>query len=425
MHFLYSIGLAVWLLAGAPWWLVQMIRHGKHRAGLGERFGRVPARLRGDGASRACIWVHAVSVGEVLAISGVVQQLRRRFPEKRIVVSTTTATGQKLARERFGEEDVFYFPLDLVFAIRPYLRVLRPELVVIAETEFWPNFLRLAKASGARLAVVNARISDRSFPRYRLLRGVLRGVLAAVDCFLAQSHEDARRLREIGAPPERVRVSGNLKFDVSLPPEKPIVADLRAAIRQQGVAPVWVCGSTTEGEEELLLRVFAGCPHGLLILAPRHPERFAAVARLAADFPVRMYRRSELQPSFPWDRSVLILDSIGELASIYGLADVAFVGGSLVPRGGHNILEPALHGVPIMVGPHTENFRDIVARFRDAGALLEAASEQELQTAFQRGVQEKSALGAKVRAVAEANTGATARTMEALAALLQAEVRLS
>ena len=222
--------------------------------------------------------MHAVSVGEVLAVSELVRKLRQRFPKYRVVVSTTTATGQKLARKHFGEDSVFYFPLDFAFAIRPYLSVLRPQLIVLAETEFWPNFLRLAHASGARVAVVNARISDRSWPGYRRFRRILKRVLQNVDLFLAQTEEDASRLRDIGAPADRVQVSGNLKFDVSAPAPPPIVASLRSNFQQAGAGPVVVCGSTVEGEEGLLLRAFenvlASHPRAVMILAPRRPERF-------------------------------------------------------------------------------------------------------------------------------------------------------
>ena len=213
MVVLYNLALIAALVVSAPWWLLRMARAGKYRAGLRERLGRVPPRIRA-GKERGGIWIHAVSVGEVLAIAKLAEELRREHPQLPLFISTTTAAGQKLARERYGDENVFYFPLDFGFAIRPYLRALQPHLVILAETEFWPNFLRLAKQSGVRLAVVNARISDRSFPSYRRWKFWLRRVLANVDLFLAQSGEDQRRIAAIGARPERVEVSGNLKFDV-------------------------------------------------------------------------------------------------------------------------------------------------------------------------------------------------------------------
>ena len=241
-----------------------MLRHGKYRRGFAERLGRVPGRLftktRGS-----VIWVHAVSVGEVLAVGGLFEEMRRALPDHRIVVTTTTDAGQALARRRFGEENVFYFPMDLAVTIRPYLRALRPKLVVLAETEFWPNFLREVHASGARIAVVNARISDRSWPRYRRFRWALRKMLAHVDLFLAQTPEDAARLESIGAPAQGIQVTGNLKFDVRLSDPPAIVGDLRAGLRDSGAGPVLVCGSTVEGEEPILLKTFES------VLA-RHPS---------------------------------------------------------------------------------------------------------------------------------------------------------
>jgi 3-deoxy-D-manno-octulosonic-acid transferase len=429
MHILYSMALSVSLVLASPWWLVQMLRHGKYRAGLGERFGSVPARILDGQDARPCIWLHAVSVGEVLAVAGLIKELQRRFPSHRVVVSTTTATGQKLARDRFGAENVFYFPVDFAFAIRPSLRALRPELVVIAETEFWPNFLRLAHASGARIAVVNARISDRSFPRYRALRRLTGRVLRVVDIFLSQSEEDARRLREIGAAPERVQVAGNLKFDVKPPVESPLIASLRNVLAEKGAGPVLVCGSTVEGEEPLVLEAFkhvlAGFPRAVLLLAPRHPERFAGVAEMVAASGLPFWRRSQLAADVPVSGGgILLLDTIGELGGAYALADVAFVGGSLAPRGGHNILEPALFGAAVLVGPHTENFRDIIALFAKADALRVVADGNQLGAAFLELLGDnpkRKALGERAAAVMKKHSGATARTIDALALYISAQ----
>lgn len=427
-YLLYSMALAALLLLSLPYWLIQGARQHKYRAGLGERLGRVPARVRLPAAGGpGSVWVHAVSVGEVLAVSGLVRELRRRRPERRVFVSTTTATGQKLARERFGEESVFYFPLDFAFALRPWLRVLRPELVVLAETEFWPNLLRLARKSGARVAVVNARISDRSFPRYRRWRGLLRGVLAKVDLFLAQSEEDRRRLVEIGAPAERVQVGGNLKFDLPAPANTALTQELRGRLARAGAAPVLVCGSTVEGEEALVLAAFqavlARFPDALLIMAPRHPERFEAAAELVRASRLALWRRSRLEAEAPRPGGVLLLDSIGELASIYSLATLAFVGGSLVARGGHNILEPASFGVPIVVGPHTENFRDIVGIFRAAGGVRVVEDPGALAEALLALLEDRAQreeLGRRAAEVVRAQTGASARTLAALEDLLGA-----
>ena len=424
MYVFYSAALAVALLLGLPFWLVQMVRHGKYRAGLGERFGRLPARLMPAAGS---IWLHAVSVGEVLAAAGLVNALRQRFPERRVVVSTTTFTGQKLARQRFGEDNVFYFPIDFGFAIRPYLEHLRPALVVVAETEFWPNFLRLADDSGAQVAIVNARISDRSLPRYLQARALFRRVLAHVDLFLTQSEEDQRRLMAIGAQPERVRVSGNLKFDVVASTDPAIVNELRTAMTAGGAGPVIIAGSTVEGEEPLVLnafrRVLAAQANAVLVVAPRHPERFAAVAELVASSSLKFWRRSQWGPSDLVSGGVFLLDTIGELGPLYQLADVAFVGGSLAPRGGHNILEPATYGVPVIVGPHTENFRDIVDLFRRAEAVTVVHNASELTAEFSALLADphkRREQGKRAAALVRRQSGATSRTLFELEHLLQA-----
>src|SRR6267154_3985115 len=225
MYLLYSALLALFLLLTLPYWLLQMMRHGKYRAGLRQRFGAVPSHLAGT-AEKKTIWVHAVSVGEVVASSGVVATLQEKLPSHQVMISTTTSTGQKLAAQRFGAENVFYFPLDFGFAVRPYLNTLCPKLVVIAETEFWPNFLRLAKRNGSRIAIINCRISDRSLPGYKRLHFFLLKVLKNVDLFLAQTEEDRERLITIGAPESKVTVAGNLKFDMAPPPSPKIVASL-------------------------------------------------------------------------------------------------------------------------------------------------------------------------------------------------------
>jgi 3-deoxy-D-manno-octulosonic-acid transferase len=428
MYLIYSIGLGAWLLLASPYWMYQMLRHGKYRASLAARLGKVPEHIRHPGTAPV-IWVHAVSVGEVLAIAELVEELRRSYPSTRVVLSTTTDTGQKLAKERFGGESVFYFPLDFAFAVRPYLAALRPTLVVVAETEFWPNFFRLAKADGARIAIVNARISDRSFNGYRRVRHWLRRVLAGVDIFLTQTSEDRRRLLEVGAPAGKLEVAGNLKFDAPVPSPSPLLERLRREFIRAGTFPVFVCGSTVEGEESLLLRAFeillCGHPRAVMILAPRHPERFERVAALLKEIGLRSWRRSA------WTESehrvaggVFLLDSIGELAPLYSLATIAFVGGSLTPRGGHNILEAARCGVPILVGPHTENFREMVNLFRDANALR-VVGPAELPLALTDLAEDASAreeMKQRALQVMRAQAGATQRTVTALARLLDASL---
>lgn len=422
MYLLYSALLSLFLLVTLPYWLLQMMRHGKYRAGLRQRLGRVPAEL-GQSHGKRVIWVHAVSVGEVVASAGVVDALRQRLPGRRVVVSTTTDTGQKLAIRRFGEADVFYFPLDFAFAVRPYLAALKPEMVVVAETEFWPNFLRLAKQAGARVAVINSRVSDRSLPGYRRFRFWLPEVLDNIDIFLTQTEEDRRRLVEIGAEEQRVSVTGNLKFDVAPPPPPAIVSSLRESIKQSGTGPVLVCGSTLDQEEGALLSAFRNIlvnhPRATMVLAPRHPERFSHVAELVEGLGFRLLRRS-LWSGEPIAGSVFLVDTIGELAALYSLATVAFVGGSLVPRGGHNILEPALYGVPVVTGNHYENFRDIVNYFLSRNAVR-VVGLAELPLVFMELIEHpeaRDALGRNALAALESQRGATARTVEALVQLM-------
>jgi 3-deoxy-D-manno-octulosonic-acid transferase len=421
--FLYSVVLAVGMSASLPYWLFQMARHGKYRKGLAERLGRLPSRLQLPGREERVIWVHAVSVGEVLAVAGLVEELGRRFPQHQIFISTTTDTGQALARQRFGEGNVFYFPMDFAFAIRPYLQALRPQLVVIAETEFWPNFMRLSHASGARIAVVNARISDRSFPRYRRFRRWLRRVLANVDLFLAQTSEDAARLRDIGASPERVHVGGNLKFDIPAPAPTAIVESVRSSITASAAGPVLVCGSTVDGEEPLLLKAFENLlvehPRAVMILAPRRPERFPGVIALLEHMSIRFSRRSQWNGE-ALTGGVFLLDTIGELAALYALADVAFVGGSLVEQGGHNIIEPAQHGVATVVGNHTENFRDIVSllQSRDAVRIVGPAELPLMLLELLANDEERRALGQRAAETTRSQVGATARTAGELGELL-------
>jgi len=318
--------------------------------------------------------------------------------------------------------------LDFAFAVRPYLAALRPKLCVIAETELWPNFFRLAKNSGARVTVINCRISDGSFPGYRRLRFWLSRVLGNVDLFLAQTEDDRQRLAHLGATESRIRVVGNLKFDAAPPPTPAIVTNLREAFgdpsAEPAAWPILVCGSTLEDEEAPLLSAFhnilATHPKAVMILAPRHPERFDQVAALVEKLGFRMVRRS-LWSGEPLAGSVLLLDSIGELAAIYSLATVAFVGGSLVPRGGHNILEPALYGAAIVTGNHYENFREIINFFRSRNAVR-IVGLAELPLVFIELIEnqgERETLGRNALAALESQRGATDRTVTALIELMK------
>jgi 3-deoxy-D-manno-octulosonic-acid transferase len=430
MYVFYSLLLACAALLSLPWWIIQMLRLGKYRSGLAERLGIVPARL--NDAKPGAVWVHAVSVGEVLAVSQLITDLKRQHPDRQIFVSTTTATGQALARQRFGENRVFFMPLDFGFAVRRYLDALKPHLIVIAETEFWPNVLHLARKRRTSVAIVNARISDRSFPRYQRFQWFFGRVLSEVDLFLAQTADDAQRLREIGAPTERVRVSGNLKFDVRPNAQPALITGLRAAIGKG--SPIIVCGSTAEGEEEPLLAALKAAqqqfPAAVMILAPRHPERFEKVAALISSEGFALQRRSLWSPPQPIRSGILLLDSVGELAAVYELADIAFVGGSLVPAGGHNILEPAQYGAAILVGPHTFNFREIVSIFEqgnsEQGGAVKTVTAETLPSQFLSLLEhpdERRRMGRLAKDLFAKHAGATRRTLDALAPLLKHQER--
>jgi 3-deoxy-D-manno-octulosonic-acid transferase len=434
--FFYNLALLAALVVGAPWWLWRMATTQKYREGLLERLGWVRLgrggkfngqRPRGFASDRPLIWVHAVSVGEVLAVSRLVKALDAALPEYFIAVSTTTRTGQELARERFGANRVFYCPLDLPWAVRAYLNTLEPRLLVLAETEFWPNLLSGCFRRGIPVAVVNARISDRSWPRYRRLRWLWKPFLERLSQVLAQSGTDVERLKAIGCRPERVSVAGNLKFDVRAAWEADATRQLK------DLAPglrLIVAGSTLEGEEAALLeawpRLLEADPQLAMVLAPRHPERFGAVAALLLRSGIPWVRRSDwrsqavgtLKPLDPGE--IVLLDTIGELASVYSLAAVAFVGGSLIPAGGHNPLEPAQFGVPIVMGPHTVNFRAITEDLLAHRAVRIAAKEELAGVLIEllRDSEAARTMGERARQVFDQQAGATGRCVDAVKKLL-------
>ncbi len=446
MYFLYSVLTAAGALLLAPYFLIFGLRRGKYLHNLRERLGHLPSQAHSSsGDAPGAIWIHAVSVGEALAALPLGRLLKQRYPARRLVISTTTATGQRLARERMNFADAsFYFPLDWARPMRRALRAVRPSLVVIMETEIWPNFLREARRAGVPVIFVNGRISEQSFRRYQrvfrvvpFLRGFLRGVLADAKLFLMQTQEDAERLRALGAPAERVVVAGNVKYDLAPSDVAPVVGWLEEQLRRHERRPVIVAGSVTEGEESLVLIAFGilqgQWPGALLVLAPRKPERFDAAARLTDESHRKFLRRSQLAPAVLQDpsrdaflddaTSVFLLDSVGELAGIYRLADAVFIGGSLVPAGGHNILEPAAHGKPPLFGPFVGNFREMAAKFVESGAAIQVGSPEDLGVAWIELLQDdacRKQMGARAQQLVESNRGATGRAMNAIAALLAA-----
>ena len=381
---------------------------------LPERFGWLPRSFNQTGPG--AIWLHAVSVGEVLASLDFLAQIRSQLPNARVFVSVSTLAGRATAINKLRglADGVFYAPVDFVFVVRRVLRALQPSVVVIAETEIWPNLFRETRRTSAALVLVNGRISDRAFPRYRRFGWLFRAVLPSVDAILAQSDEMRDRFRAIGAPAERVRTAGNFKYDFEA---RAAAADSPVTLLIERLAPqhIWIAASTMPpNEDNAVLAAFRELaerhPRLLLILAPRKPATFDETAAKLAGIP--HLRRSRLQDgdtlALP---GVLLLDTIGELSGLFSLADVVFMGGTLVDTGGHNILEPALFGKPVITGPHMENFRAIAEGFRAAGASVEIAHAGELAPAVERLLDSPElsrVIGERARACAESQRGASA-----------------
>jgi len=430
MYLAYSfLSLLVFLLV-SPYFLYQAVRYNKYVGSLRQRLGYLPIALNVDGD--ASIWIHAVSVGEALTAKALIADLREQYPRLRLFLSTTTIAGQEVARKNLQQVDaVFYFPFDWTFTLRRTLDVVKPRMFVMMETEIWPNLLRECRARGIKTVVINGRISSRSFPRYRLVRPLFRKVLGDIDRFCMQSDESARRIIDLGADPKRVTVTGSLKFD-SLQAPVPVShgRPREVVLRHFRIAPtrvVLVAGSTMKPEDSAVLRAFARIrsisPGALLVLAPRQRERFAEAERLALEDGFTVARRSELPIDGEPRVDVVVLDTFGELAQVYQLATVVFVGGSLADYGGHNILEPAVFGKPIVFGPHMHNFREIAEAFLASRAAVQVQSERELEEVLRNLVTDpvrRASLGAAARALVEANRGAKDKTMAVVSELLPA-----
>jgi len=445
------MGIVALLLT--PYWIVQGLRHGKYFPNLGQRLGfSFPTLTKLPENRPGSIWIHAVSVGEALSGVTLARRLKRAHPDRPLLISTTTLTGQALARERMPFADaIFYFPLDWAFCVRRVLRAARPSIVIVLETEIWPNFLQEARRRDVPVVFVSGRISDRSFARYQrflglfgfFLRPFLRAALANAAAFLMQSEKDAERIRALGAPRDHVQISGNLKYDLELPAPTPIASWLATEARRGGRSPIIVAGSVVATEEPLALIAF-GTLQGehrkaLLVLAPRKPECFDSAAQFIDDSHRKFIRRSQLpipgpsqngrpaaEFSIADDVTVILLDSIGELASLYRVADGAFVGGSLVPGGGHNILEPAAFGKIPVFGPSMENFAEIAQRFTDAGAAVQVESPEDAGVAwieFLRDPERAARMGETARKLVESSRGATDRAIAEIARHLDGAAR--
>lgn len=428
MYVLYSLLILIFGALASPYLAYQALRYKKYIGSLRQRMGYLPVSFNLDGEDS--IWIHAVSVGETMTVRALIADLKRRYPTLRIFLSTTTMAGQQVAKRNVQDVDaVFYFPFDLTFIVRRTLRLVKPRLFVMMETELWPNLLRQCKRMGVETVMVNGRISSRSYPRYKLVRPFFRKVLADVDRFCMQSEESARRVIEIGAEPSHVVVTGSLKFD-SL--DKPLTSALERGqnrvlryFRMSSGRPVIVAGSTMRDEEQQMLQAFrrlkASVSNLLLVLAPRHPERFNEVVQLARDQAFVTVRRSDLPIDAEPRGEVIVLDTIGELAQVYQIATAVFVGGSLVDSGGHNILEPAVHGKPIVFGPSMHNFKEIAEAFLAHDAAVQVSSQRDLEEALLALLTDpvrRARLGAAARALVESNRGAKDKTLAVIAQLL-------
>ncbi len=423
MFFIYNILITLVAVAGLPWFLVKLVTTPKYRQGAAQRLGFLPAGLLEPIVRSKPIWVHAVSVGETIAAAPLIRELRRQYPARKIVLSTVTATGNRTARAQVPDADaVIFFPFDLPGVLHRVLRKINPILFILIETEIWPNCIRLLHKRKVPILVVNGRISQHSYRGYRRIRFMMKRVLPRISAFLMQTEEDAQRIIALGAPPDRVQNAGNIKFDRNV---LPLAEMEQLSIRrdyflpEQG--PILIAGSTHGGEEAPLIETYLQLrqthPDLVFILAPRHPERAPEVEGLIQARGLIYQKRSRPQAG----RAVLLLDTVGELMRLYGIGTVAFVGGSLVPSGGHNILEPAIYGVPVVFGPHMENFPEITEVMLAHGAGLQVNAADALTAGIGGLLQDnprRQAMGDAGMDVIRNNQGALERNLALVGELL-------
>jgi 3-deoxy-D-manno-octulosonic-acid transferase len=443
MFLLYSILLCLGIVALLPRFLFDAARHGKYAAGLRQRAGALPPF---DAEGKPVVWLHCVSVGETQAARPLARAVLEEYPNHALVISTTTLTGQRVAREAFADTAalVFYFPFDWAWSVRRALRAIKPSAVLVMETELWPRFFRECRRSAIPVALVNGRISEKSFRRYSLISFFIRRVLADLTLAAMQTEADAARIRALGLAPERVRVTGNVKFDMEDVCEPALTDEFRSRFRFETLRPLIVAASTHAPEERIVLEAFktltgveptstddaltqdARVRRPRLLIAPRHPERFNEVAALVESSGFSCARRSERARESDGACDVILLDSIGELRAVYPLAELVFVGGSIAHVGGHNVLEPALAARAIVTGAHTSNFKAVVATFLEHEALVQLPSVEGTEAArvLARTFGElladyvhRQRTGERARSVLEQNRGATARTVKLLSPL--------
>ncbi len=434
MYLLYSLLLTVGFLALLPCFAIDAFRTRKYVTGLRQRLGHLSAIAFDD---RPLIWLHCVSVGETEAARPLVRALLERFPSYRLAISTTTVTGQRIARDAFGSKaaTVFYFPIDWAWTVRRVLRILRPAAVLIMETELWPHLLRECHRRGIPVALINGRISITSFSRYKLIRPFIGRMLNHLSTALMQSEQDATRIRELGMPHDRVLMPGNLKFDSAESPIDDVATEnLRRRFGFDQTTCLIVAASTHAPEEQIVIDAFKQLKNAQthfqarLLIAPRHPERFGEVASFLHASGLTWSLRSAAPQASDRSCEVILLDTIGELRSVYPLADVAFVGGSIAPHGGHNILEPNARGVCVITGAHMHNFAAVTKAMLDEAAIVQlpevsaAAAVAELANAISALLSNESLrrdMGRRALMVCERNRGATEQTLQVIARLLE------
>jgi len=418
---LYDLALCLSTLILVPYYLFRGLRYGKARRGIRERLGHYSPEFREAVKSRRVIWIHAVSVGETLAAIPLLKALRHEYPDHLLILSNVTETGHEIAGKLSCVDFCIFFPFDLSWVVKRVLAFVRPEAIILVETELWPNFIRAAKRSNIPVLLVNGRISDRSFPRYLKIGQIAEAILDSVTVFCMQSAKDGRRIKRLGAPPGRILVTGNLKFDMALPEADKLDLEALANVYQPVKDhKVFVAGSTHSGEEEAILRVYQRLrlkhPGLSLVLVPRHPERCRQVCdeltRAGVTIVLRTTLGSHHEPLPP--EVVLVVDTIGEVLRFYAWADIVFVGGSLVPVGGHNILEASLTKKPVFFGPHMQNFKEIVTLVKEAYGGIQVKDVEELYLhadLLLNNPGEAKRIGENGFNLLEENRGATARTL--------------
>jgi 3-deoxy-D-manno-octulosonic-acid transferase len=423
MRWLFDLLYLASLILVSPWLLYRACKTGRYRHGLREKLLGVSSPQ----PAKHPAWFHGVSVGEIHLLRPVVAAFRQRHPHQPCAISTTTDTGLAEARKWFADLPVFFFPFDFSWAVARTLRQVDPALVVLAESELWPNFLIAARRRHVPVAIINGRMSPRSFARWRRLSPLPRWLLGHVDLLAVQSKEYAGHFRQLGAPPARIQVTGSVKFDgCAVERTNPRTAALRRLLNVADTDLVWVAGSTAPGEEAIVLDVFRELqpryPHLRLILAPRHPERFNEVAGLLQTKRTPFVRRSQLAQPLAARAPIVLADSMGELSALWGLADLAFVGGSLDgKRGGQNMIEPAGYGAAVLFGPHVWNFRETARRLVEAGGAIQIADGAELECmadCLAGSAPQRERMGQAGRHFVLSQQGATNRTINLLTAFL-------